>query len=252
MIDSSDIFGFQLNVGSTSEAIDSLQTLINSKESTGIAFMNSHMIYEALHDPSLYEGLRKFRFVFPDGVPLMRAVNIIQGNSTDRIAGNDMIFSLLLLARLKKWKVTFYGSSPMMLDKIKFKLNNEYDGVSAQLLSPPFRVLDEPEIESYIQQINEFNPDMVFVGLGCPKQENWIASHIDKINAPMFGLGGAFAFFAGVDSRAPLWMRNLSLEWVYRLALEPGRLWKRYLVTNSYFIFLFLREFWRVRIIKKT
>lgn len=248
MIDTSNIFGLQVNYGSGHDILKNIESLVASKEPAGVAFMNSHMIYEAFHDRYLHEGLNRFKYVFPDGVPLRKAISFIHHLKTDRIAGNDMIFFLLDLARRKGLSVTFYGGNQSTLECIRVRLSSEYSAVRAQLISPPFRSLSHEEKEIYNAQIMEFNPDILLVGLGCPKQEKWIFEHLGKLQCAMFGLGGAFALFAGVDTRAPLWMRNLSLEWLYRLSLEPGRLWKRYLITNSYFIFLFLREFWRVRI----
>jgi N-acetylglucosaminyldiphosphoundecaprenol N-acetyl-beta-D-mannosaminyltransferase len=111
--------------------------------------------------------------------------------------------------------------------------------------SPPFRTLTEQEMTEQAQVINASGAHLVMVALGCPKQERWMAAMKGRVNAVMLGLGGAFLLYAGVDSRAPKWMRDLSLEWLYRLALEPGRLWKRYLVTNSVFLWLFLKEAFR-------
>ncbi|MEM8893606.1 MAG: WecB/TagA/CpsF family glycosyltransferase [Bacteroidota bacterium] len=248
MINSTEIFGFSVNHGENEAILKDIELLVDAKYSGGIAFMNSHMIYEAKHDASFYAQLQEFTHIFPDGVPLLKSLYWLNGINSERIAGNDLIFSLIKLAFTKKLKLTFYGGSELLRRKIEKRLNSDYQGIQAQLISPPFRDLTSDEREKYINKINDFNPSMVLVGLGCPKQEIWIASHISKIKAPMFGLGGAFALFAGVDTRAPLWMRNLSLEWLYRMALEPGRLWKRYLVTNSYFIYLLLREFWRIRV----
>ena len=99
--------------------------------------------------------------------------------------------------------------------------------------------------------INGKNPDFVFVALGCPKQEKWMAEHKEKIHSCMIGLGGAFEVYADVKERAPQWMQEYSLEWVYRLIQEPGRLWKRYLTTNIPFVFLLLKQLFIVRFLKK-
>ena len=180
-------------------------------------------------------------------MPIKLVVERIGRKPTERVAGNDMIFSLLELAHNERWRVTFYGGSQSTLDKINTRLKSDYADLESQLISPPFRDLTMNEDQGFIDEINTFDPHFVLVGLGCPKQEFWIGAHLDKIKSTMFGVGGAFALFAGVDTRAPQWMRNLSLEWLYRLCLEPKRLWKRYLITNSYFIYLTLREFFKSR-----
>jgi len=104
--------------------------------------------------------------------------------------------------------------------------------------SPPFRTLSESEDAKITEKIRKAKPDLVFVSLGCPKQEKWMAEHKTKLNACLLGLGQAFRTYAGVEKRLPKWMRDLSLEWAYRLIQEPRRLWKRYLYTNSVFLFL--------------
>ena len=108
--------------------------------------------------------------------------------------------------------------------------------------------MSNKEKSNIITIINDSNPDFVFVALGCPKQEKWMAEHKGKVNSCMIGLGGALEVYAGVKDRAPLWMQKYSLEWLYRLAQDPRRLWKRYFVTNSLFIILFIKQY----IIQKT
>ena len=130
-----------------------------------------------------------------------------------------------------------------MLDAMVGRAMKELPGLRiAGTCSPPFRKLTEEEMAEQARVINASGAHIVMVALGCPKQERWMAAMQGRVNAVMLGLGGAFLLYAGVDSRAPKWMRDLSLEWLYRLALEPGRLWKRYLVTNSVFLWLFLKE----------
>lgn len=210
-------------------------------------FLNSHMIYEHHKTGVLKDALDARQAVMlPDGMPVLLSLKWIRGVESDRIAGNDVMFSLIDMAAEKKLKLFLLGGKPEVLGIIANKLTARR--VLHEAYSPPYAPIEQYDFDDQAAKISAFHPDIILVGLGCPKQELWMYHMKDRVNAPMFGLGGAFALFAGEDSRAPLWMRNLSLEWLYRLALEPGRLWKRYLITNSYFIFLFLREFWRVRI----
>jgi len=140
-----------------------------------------------------------------------------------------------------------------VLKKIEQKALYEFPKlIIAGLFSPPFRKLSESEENEIVKKINYSNASLIFVALGCPKQEIWMKRMKGKINGVMVGVGGAFPVYAGITKRAPLWMQKTSLEWLFRMIQEPGRLWKRYLVTNSKFIFLSLIELIRIRVLKKT
>jgi N-acetylglucosaminyldiphosphoundecaprenol N-acetyl-beta-D-mannosaminyltransferase len=136
--------------------------------------------------------------------------------------------------------VFFFGTTPELLDSIGSKIREKFPNVNiAGLFSPPF---DKPiDDESYVDLINASGAQLVFVSLGCPKQEKWMATHSHKINAVLLGVGGAFPVFAGTVKRAPLFMRNIGMEWMFRFFQEPTRLFKRYLKTNSLFIYLVLK-----------
>jgi N-acetylglucosaminyldiphosphoundecaprenol N-acetyl-beta-D-mannosaminyltransferase len=118
--------------------------------------------------------------------------------------------------------------------------------VVAGFEAPPFRAITSEEDEDYVRRINSSGAGLVFVGLGCPKQERWMMEHRGRVNAVMLGVGAAFDFHAGTVARAPSWMRNNGLEWMHRLLSEPRRLWRRYIVTNTLFIVGAARQlFWR-------
>ena len=135
----------------------------------------------------------------------------------------------------------FYGSSQETLDVLREILQKKYPGLKiAGMYSPPFRPLTEEEDEAVIEMINESNADIIWVGLGAPKQENWMYEHQDKVKGLMFGVGAGFDYHAGKLKRAPRWMQRMSLEWLMRLLQDPRRLWKRYLVTNIKFIWYIL------------
>ncbi|MEQ8715209.1 MAG: WecB/TagA/CpsF family glycosyltransferase [Cyclobacteriaceae bacterium] len=241
------LFGLRIQTGEYMVLVEGLIRAGKTSNSTMYCFLNSHMLYEHHKTGVLKEALNAEQTVLlPDGMPVLLSLKWLQGEVSDRIAGNDVMFSLIDKAAEQGLKVFLLGGRPEVLNTISGKLNTRQ--VQHQTYSPPFAPIEQFDFESQATIINRFNPDIILVGLGCPKQELWMYEMREKVKAPMFGVGGAFALYAGLDTRAPSWMRNLSLEWLYRLSLEPGRLWKRYLVTNSYFIFLFLREFWRVRI----
>src|ERR1035437_8431841 len=152
----------------------------------------------------------------------------------------DVFSDLIRLAEINRIKIFFFGTTSETLDKIKNRINNEYPNVDiVGLLSPPFeKSLDD---DSYINSINNSGAGLLFVALGCPKQETWMASHSAKINATLLGVGAAFSIYAGTTKRAPLLLRNMGLEWFFRLLQEPDRLFMRYLTTNSMFIYLALK-----------
>ncbi len=239
------LFGLRINSGEYARLIN--DDLIG--QANYYCFLNSHMLYEYQKTHRLKEVLDAGEAVIlPDGMPILLSLKWIRHIKADRIAGNDVMFSLIQKAQQEQLRIYLIGGMQKTLDNISVKLLNLK--INHKTYSPPFRPIEEFDFRDQSDRINEFAPDLILVGLGCPKQELWMYNMRNLVKAPMFGLGGAFALFAGIDSRAPKWMRSMALEWLYRLALEPGRLWKRYLVTNSYFIYLLLREFWRVRIRK--
>jgi len=201
--------------------------------------MNVHMFYEHKKNPAFRNVLKEAAFVVPDGMPIIFSLNLLHGIKQQRIAGNDVMFSLMNKAERDGLRVFLLGTTDDVLSKTSERLTER--NIVHEAYSPPFRPIEDFDFNDQAERINSFRPDMILVGLGCPKQEIWMNRMKDKIEAPMFGVGGAFLLFAGIDKRAPQWMRNLSLEWFYRFLLEPRRLFKRYLTTNSYFLWLMLK-----------
>jgi N-acetylglucosaminyldiphosphoundecaprenol N-acetyl-beta-D-mannosaminyltransferase len=155
----------------------------------------------------------------------------------ERINGPDLMWNYCQLAERMKEPIFLYGSTPKTLDAIQQKLLDSFPNLLISgTYSPPFRTLTSQEDDEIIDIINNSDARVVFVSLGCPKQELWMAQHRGKINAVMIGVGAAFDYHAGTIKRAPLWMQHHGLEWLHRLYSEPRRLWKRYMVTNSIFI----------------
>jgi N-acetylglucosaminyldiphosphoundecaprenol N-acetyl-beta-D-mannosaminyltransferase len=238
----SSIYGVEIDFGRYDDFRNKLLALGKSRKSSYAVFINAHMLYEIHNSNCFRDVIKNADLVCPDGMPLYYSTRLFGNGVSERIAGNDMIFTMLRGANEQSQKVFFYGTSPNILDKIELRIQNEYPTLEFKTYSPPFRKLTSQELECDIKMINDFETNIVFVGLGCPKQERWMSEVKGRIDAMMLGVGGALLLFAGVDSRAPKWMRNLSMEWVYRLALEPKRLFKRYLITNTYFCFLFFKE----------
>lgn len=231
-----------ISTGSFNTFVDQIFWLTENKKSSYVCFANVHMLVEAYKDKAFNEVLNKADVATPDGGPVSKIMKLFYGQEQDRVAGMDLLPRLLKEAAVKGKSVYFYGSTDEVLNAVVTKAKQEMPDLKiAGFYSPPFRKLSETEDAEITDMINEAKPDLVFVALGCPKQERWMADHKDRVNACMLGVGQAFLTFAGLEKRLPKWARDLSLEWTYRLYLEPKRLWKRYLVTNSMFVLLTLK-----------
>ena len=202
-------------------------------------FLNVHMVYEHHNNPEFKTVLNEAEFVVTDGMPIVYSLNLFKGIVQERIAGNDVMFTLIEKAKKENLKVFLIGSTEEVLGKISAVLGSKE--IEHTTYSPPFLPINQFDFDQQAEIINEYAPEIILVGLGCPKQEMWMNRMRHKVASPMFGVGGAFFLFAGIDKRAPEWMRKLSLEWFYRLLLEPKRLFRRYLTTNSYFLWLMLK-----------
>ena len=154
-----------------------------------------------------------------------------------RTTGPDYMKEILKISGEEGFRHYFYGSTEKTLNKLSKTLEKRYPNVQVVgLYSPPFRPLTKEEDEEVIRMINESQADFVWIGLGAPKQERWMADHKGKVNGLMVGVGAAFDYEAGNIERAPMWMQKANLEWLYRLLQEPKRLFKRYFYTNTKFV----------------
>lgn len=173
----------------------------------------------------------------PDGGPLSSVGRKRGYKEMQRTTGPDLLNEILKISADKKYRHYFYGSTNETLDKLKNSIKEKYGDVNVVgTCSPPFRELTDDEDANIVNDINDANPDFVWVGLGAPKQENWMFNHKGRVNALMVGVGAAFDYLAGNIKRAPMWMQKLNLEWLYRLIQDPVRLFSRYLYTNIKFI----------------
>jgi N-acetylglucosaminyldiphosphoundecaprenol N-acetyl-beta-D-mannosaminyltransferase len=199
------------------------------------------MSVEAVKNPNFDPVLREADLVVLDGIPLCWSFNLLHRIKPDRVAGRHLMHALIQDAVLNGRSIFFFGSTPDKLDKAKEFLLKTYPGILiAGMIAPPFRALSEDENTVYAQQINDSGASLVFVALGCPKQEIWMHKMKGEINATMLGIGIALEVLTGQQISTPPWMERSGLEWLFRLLKEPKRLFKRYLHTNSYFIFLLL------------
>ena len=173
----------------------------------------------------------------PDGGPLSTVGQRRGFKNMKRTTGPSYMGEILKISAQKGYRHYFYGSTEETLEKLYQALQHDYPGIQiAGMFSPPFRPLNEGENLLVVERINETQPDFVWIGLGAPKQERWMAEHQGKIKGFMVGVGAGFDYFAGNISRAPMWMQKTNLEWVYRLLQDPKRLFGRYWHTNTKFI----------------
>ncbi|WP_367119206.1 WecB/TagA/CpsF family glycosyltransferase [uncultured Mucilaginibacter sp.] len=187
--------------------------------------------------------INEAEIITPDGVPISKCFKLLYRINQDRVDGMSMLPMLIKKAVEENLSVYFYGGSPELIIQAKSFLNTNYPLLNiAGIYSPPFRYLTEAEKSAVAININSSGANIVFVALGCPKQEQWMAEMKDKVQSVMIGIGGALPVFIGLQKRAPKWMQKGSLEWLYRLILEPKRLFKRYMITNSVFLWLLVLE----------
>ena len=208
-----------------------------------ICISNVHTTVTAHDDQGYMDVQRDALFVAPDGKPLVFVCRQRGYAEAERVAGPDLMPAILEVAEEMGYSSYFYGSSKRTLRLLRRNLKRRYPNlIIAGMCSPPYRRLTAEEDRRIVKKINAAKPDFVWVGLGAPKQERWMADHKNRINAVMIGVGAAFDFEAGTRKRAPKWVQELYLEWLFRLIQDPKRLFKRYMTTNIRFVTLNLSE----------
>jgi N-acetylglucosaminyldiphosphoundecaprenol N-acetyl-beta-D-mannosaminyltransferase len=196
-----------------------------------------HGLVEAQSDPEIRRILNRSGLTTEDGMPLVWWCQRSGYSSAGRVCGTDLLYAMCERSTKNGHRHYFYGGSPEVVEALVKKLTDRFPGLAiAGYRSPPFRLLTPEEETADIEAINASRPDYVWVGLGMPKQDKWIGRHIGKIEAAaLLGVGAAFDFGAGAKRRAPEWMQRSGLEWLFRLAQEPQRLARRYIVLYSIF-----------------
>ncbi|HEY4111792.1 WecB/TagA/CpsF family glycosyltransferase [Puia sp.] len=237
------IFNFPISVGKYQDYIEYIMQSASNGSSQYIYVANVHMVVEAFWNKSFNEKVRHAGLVTPDGKPLTWALRLLHGIKQDRVAGMDILPALLKQSEKSQTPVYIYGGTDDLLSRTRHYLDRKYPDICIKgLYSPPFRELTPEEEDRTVERINSSGAKLLFVVLGCPKQEQWMASMAGRINAVMIGIGGALPVLIGMQKRAPKWMQDAGLEWLFRFLQEPRRLFKRYFVTNSVFLYLLSRE----------
>ena len=203
-----------------------------------IAVSNVHVVVEAQRDHAFRETLDHADLCVPDGMPLIW-LGRLRGNILPRrVYGPDLLLEFCRATHEKGYRHYFYGGVPGVPEALVERLKMQFPNIKiAGLFSPPFHAVTPEENAKHVEVINQSRADVLWVGLGCPKQERWMYEHRDRLRIPVLvGIGQAFDIHSGRSKQAPAWLRNHGGEWLYRLLCEPRRLWRRYLLYNSQFV----------------
>lgn len=238
-----NLFGTPINTGRYTSFIERVFQLTTVQKGAYVCVLNVHMLIEGYRDKNFHKVIANADLVTPDGMPITWALRLLYGLRQDRVPGMTFLPDILGRAESEKTPIYFYGGSETLLESSKDYIQKNFDGLNVKgYYSPPFRKLTKSELKEDAQRINESGAKIVLVVLGCPKQEKWMSAIKKDINAVMVGVGGALPVMIGMKKRAPGWMQKAGLEWLFRFCLEPNRLFKRYAVTNSLFLFLLFKN----------
>jgi N-acetylglucosaminyldiphosphoundecaprenol N-acetyl-beta-D-mannosaminyltransferase len=202
-----------------------------------------HGVMECQSDPDLRQIHNAAGMVTPDGMPLVWLSKLMGQRHVERVYGPDLMLAVCQQTANMGYRHYLYGSSDAVLTQLEANLRQRIPNLQVVgAYSPPFRALTDEEDRALVARINAAAPDIVWVGLSTPKQEKWMAAHVDKLDAVLVGVGAAFDFHAGTKPQSPRWMQRSGLEWCFRLLTEPRRLWKRYLYNNPRFVLAVLLQ----------
>lgn len=239
-----DLFGVNVSAAGPETVVNKIIAWASERRAKTVDFMAVHSLIVAARDPEHRARMNKFDIVACDGQPMRWAMNFFHKTKMpERVYGPDTTLKVCQECAKAGIGVYLYGGRPETLEPLADNLLSKAPGlkiVGAE--SPPFRPLTQEEDDAAVRRIEASGAGVLFIGIGCPKQEIFAADHKDRINAVQLCVGAAFDFHAGTVKQAPPWMQKRGLEWLYRLCREPRRLWKRYLVTNSIFVAYFLRR----------
>jgi N-acetylglucosaminyldiphosphoundecaprenol N-acetyl-beta-D-mannosaminyltransferase len=244
-IPSRSILGTRIDCTCYAEAVEQVAGLAES--GGGIVCVASvHGVMEAYDDPEFQAIMNGADLVTSDGVPLVWALKLLGLPQASRVYGPTLTPELCGYAAQAGIPVGFYGGGDDVLARLQRTLMRRFPDLQIRFaFAPPFRPLSSEEDAALVSSIEDSGARILFVGLGCPKQERFMVAHRESLSCALVGVGAAFDFIAGVKSQAPAWMQRNGLEWLYRLATEPRRLWRRYLYNNPRFVWAFARQLWR-------
>lgn len=238
------ILGARADSTTYAEAVNRIVTWSSAAESRYVCVSNVHVTMETYDSAEFRAIVNGADLVTPDGMPLVWALRLFGVRNATRVYGPTLTQHVLERAASEHAPVGFYGATTEVLTRMVGACRKRFEGLKVVYVhAPPFRRLTAREDDAIVREIAGSGARILFVGLGCPKQERWMASHKGRVNAVMLGVGAAFDFLAGVKPQAPAWMQGVGLEWLFRLGTEPRRLWRRYLFHNPRFVALLAAQY---------
>ncbi|MFK7601252.1 WecB/TagA/CpsF family glycosyltransferase [Deinococcus sp. SM5_A1] len=240
---SRSILGMRVDVTTYADATARVMDWARSGQGHYVCASNVHMVMETSDSAEFRDVVNRADLVTSDGVPLVWALKAMGVPHAERVYGPTLMLHVCEAAAREGVPIALYGGTPESLEEFVVFLHAHYPGIEiACLIAPPFRPPTAEEDALYTQQINDSGARIVFVGIGCPKQERWMAAHTGRLDAVLLGMGAAFDFHSGRVRQAPAAMQKLGLEWLFRLIMEPRRLWKRYAKHNPRFVGKFMLQ----------
>ncbi|MDP9351291.1 MAG: WecB/TagA/CpsF family glycosyltransferase [Chloroflexota bacterium] len=252
MLGSRYVLGMRVDGTSYEDASDRILGWANAERSAYVCVANVHMTMESYDSPAFREVVNGAELVTPDGTPLVWALRVLGIKNASQVRGADLVTSVVGRAADGDVSIGLYGGTADSLRDFVRLLESRFPGIRVKCaISPPFRPLTHEEDAAFTREIAASGARILFVGIGCPRQERWMAEHKGKIPAVMLGVGAAFDFHTGRIRQAPRWMQAAGLEWLFRLLMDPRRLWRRYAKHNPRFAVLFLFQLAKTRLYER-
>jgi N-acetylglucosaminyldiphosphoundecaprenol N-acetyl-beta-D-mannosaminyltransferase len=246
-----EVLGIPIADLAMDEVVDRIDAWIEGGKPRYVAFCPVHSVVEGARGPSHKEALRGAGLCVADGMPIVWAQKLLGHRNASRVYGPTTMLHALARAEQRGWRVVLYGGRTDRLERLVENLEKRFPDLEiAAAISPPFRTLSPEEDDATTRRLAALQPDLILVGLGCPKQERWMADHSGRVPGVMLGVGAAFDFHAGAVRQAPAWLQSIGMEWFFRLLCEPRRLFRRYATTNPIFVTLLavqLAKHWLLR-----
>jgi len=244
-----NILGVRVDAINPELALERIRRWIQNRDKVYVCIAPVSTIVDCQENQHYRQIVNEAGMVTPDGMPLVWIARHRGYDRVRRTYGPDLMLRVCSQGQAQEYKHYFYGGAPEVNEKLSQRLKAKFPDIKiVGRYSPPFRAAGERESEQVLAQINTAKPDILWVGLGSPKQDLWMHQHRDRLDVPvMIGVGAAFDFLSGEKKQAPIWMRKAGLEWLFRLLCEPRRLWRRYLFGNTKFIWFIVKEYFTKR-----
>ena len=243
------ILGTRVDVTTYDDAVARIAGWMGERQGRMVCVCSVHPVMVASDDPTFHAVMQSADLVTSDGMPLVWALRLLGAPEATRVYGPDLTLVVCAWAAANGIPVGFYGSAPVVVERLTANLRRRFPPLQIGYQhSPPYRRLTEVERNAELRAIRGSGVRVLFVGLGCPKQERWMAERRDELDVVMLGVGAAFDYLAGTLPQPPAWMQRAGLEWLFRLLIEPRRLWRRYLRNNPRFVLRFARQYLAYRL----